>query len=57
MGNYELNALGILSMKKTFVNEKIKAGKSNFYLGKSCTALYLQKNRNMIFYKSKSTLL
>ena len=30
MGNNRLNALGILSMEKTLINEKGTAGKSNF---------------------------
>ena len=57
MGNNRLNALGILSMEKTLINEKGTAGKSKFQ-EKVVQHFIRQKNRKMnFFYKGKSTLL
>ena len=57
MDNNRLNALGVLSMEQSLINEKVTAGNSNFQ-EKVVQHFIRQKNRKMnFFYKGKSTLL
>ena len=55
MNNTRLNALGVLSMEKSFINEKVQTGKENF-LEKVLQHFIRQKNRKMIFFTKEKVL-
>ena len=56
MNNTRLNALGILSMEKSLIDEKVQAGKENFQ-EQVLQHFIRQKNRKMnFFYKGKTTV-
>ena len=57
MSNTRLNALGVLTMEKSLVNEKVLAEKESFQ-EKVLQHFIRQKNRKMnFFYKGKNTVL
>ena len=49
MNNTRLNALGVLSMEKSLINEKVQTGKENFQ-EKVLQHFIRQKNRKMSFF-------
>ena len=49
MGNNRLNTLGILSMQKTLVNDKVKAGNSTTFYGKVLQHFIKQNIERLIF--------
>ena len=57
MNNTRLNSLGVLSMEKSLINEKVQTGKENFQ-EKVLQHFIRQKHRKMnFFYKGKTTVL
>ena len=55
MNNTRLNALGILSMEKSLINEKVQAGKENFQ-EQVLQHFIRQKNRKMNFFTKEKLL-